>query len=175
LQEAAALTAGATLFAYAVRDPHRFGIVELAPDGRAVSIAEKPEQPKSNWAVTGLYFYDAGVVDIAKNVKPSARGEIEITAINQVYLERGALNVVRMPRGTAWLDAGTFDSLLEASQFVHTLEKRQGYKVACLEEIAWRRGFIDDDALIALANAFNNEYRDYLLSLLARDTPAGGR
>lgn len=166
LQDAAALTRGACVFAHQVPDPHRFGIVELSPDGAPVSIEEKPAEPRSNQAITGLYFYDADVVEIAKAVAPSPRGEVEITCVNKVYLERGDLSVTKLPRGTTWLDAGTFDSLLEASHFVQALEKRQGLKIACLEEIAWRKGFIDDGALEALARAYSNDYRTYLLALL---------
>lgn len=165
LQEAAALTRGARIFAHQVLDPHRFGIVELSPDGAPLSIEEKPENPRSNLAVTGLYFYDADIVEIARAVEPSPRGEVEITCVNNAYLERGDLSVTRLPRGTTWLDAGTFDSLLEASHFVQALEKRQGLKIACLEEIAWRKGFIDDGALEALARAYSNDYRSYLLAL----------
>eukprot|EP00919_Chromeraceae_sp_WS-2016_P079848 GHVR01188900.1.p1 GENE.GHVR01188900.1~~GHVR01188900.1.p1 ORF type:complete len:225 (-),score=39.14 GHVR01188900.1:425-1099(-) len=166
LQDAAALTKGACVFAHQVPDPERFGIVELSPDGAPLSIEEKPSAPRSNQAITGLYFYDADVVKIAKAVAPSPRGEVEITCVNKVYLERGDLSVTKLPRGTTWLDAGTFDSLLEASHFVQALEKRQGLKIACLEEIAWRKGFIDDGALEALARAYSNDYRTYLLALL---------
>lgn len=169
LMDAASRNSGATVFACQVRDPQRFGIVELGDDGRALSIEEKPELPRSHWAVTGLYFYDSDVVEIARNVTPSARGEIEITSINADYLARGQLNVVRLARGATWLDAGTFDSLLEASHFVQTVEKRQGLKVACLEEVAWRKGFIDDAALEGLANGFDNEFKSYLLDLLTPD------
>jgi glucose-1-phosphate thymidylyltransferase len=166
LQEAAALTGGARVFAHQVPDPERFGIVELSQEGKALSIEEKPAAPRSNQAITGLYFYDADVVEIAKAVEPSARGEVEISCVNQAYLERGDLSVTKLPRGTTWLDAGTFDSLLEASQFVQALEKRDGLKIACLEEIAWRKGFIDSAALEALARNYANDYKSYLLALL---------
>jgi glucose-1-phosphate thymidylyltransferase len=166
LQQNAGLRTGASVLAFQVNDPQRFGIVDLDKDGKPLSLEEKPEHPRANWAVTGLYFYGPDVVDIAKSVKPSERGELEITSVNQAYLDRGDLNVVRLPRGITWLDAGTFDSMLEASHFVQTVEKRQGLKVACIEEVAWRRGLISDGHMRELAAAFNNEYRDYLLSLL---------
>ena len=166
LQEMAQLKQGGGVLAYQVNDPQRFGIVEMDADGRPLSITEKPEKPRSNWAVTGLYFYDNNVVSIARGVKPSSRGEYEITSVNEEYLRRGQLKVLKLPRGTAWLDAGTFDSLLEASHFVQTVEKRQGFKVACIEEVAWRRGLIGDDQLRRLASEFNNEYRGYLNSLI---------
>lgn len=168
LLEAGQTRKGAQIFAYRVQDPQRFGIVEFDASGRAISIEEKPKAPRSDWAVTGLYFYDRDVVDIAKNVKPSPRGELEITTVNQTYLERGDLSVFKMGRGVAWLDAGTFDGLLQASQYVQTLEARQSYKVACPEEVAWRRGYIDGAQLLKLSKSFPNEYGLYLASLLDR-------
>ncbi len=167
LQGAAARTHGATVFAYPVHDPHRYGVVEFGADGRAVSIEEKPAKPRSRYAVTGLYFYDEKVADIAASLKPSPRGELEITDLNRRYLERGELNVVMMGRGHAWLDTGTHESLIEASHFVQTIEKRQGLKIAAPEEIAWRMGYIDAAQLRRLAEPLHNSgYGKYLLSVL---------
>ncbi len=167
LRNVAALSAGATVFGYQVMDPERFGVVEFDDNFRALSLEEKPAQPRSNWAVTGLYFYDNRVVEFAKQVKPSVRGELEITSINQMYLERGELTVELLGRGFAWLDTGTHDSLIEASSFVQTVEKRQGFKVACLEEIGWRNGWLDDDAVRRAGEALEKTgYGKYLLDLL---------
>ena len=168
LAEADTPASSATVFAYHVQDPERYGVVAFDATGKACSIEEKPIKPRSNYAVTGLYFYDNQVLDIAKAVQPSARGELEITAVNQTYMDRGQLNVQVMKRGYAWLDTGTHDSLLEAGQFIATLERRQGLKIACPEEIAWRNGFIDAEQLEKLAQPLaKNGYGQYLLRLLA--------
>ncbi len=170
LQGAASRRDGATVFAYWVRDPERYGVVAFDRDGRATSIEEKPSQPRSNFAVTGLYFYDSDVVDIAANLTPSPRGELEITDVNRAYLERGDLRVEMLGRGAAWLDTGTHESLLQAAQFVEVVEARQGLKISCVEEIAWRMGFIDTAALRALAEPLaRNGYGQYLLDLLKRE------
>ena len=166
LQEAARLQTGCVLFGYQVRDPERYGVAEADADGRLISIEEKPAQPKSNLAVTGLYFYDNEVVDIAAELKPSARGELEITDLNNIYVERGMARLVDLGRGTAWLDTGTHDSLLEASQFVQVLEHRQGVRIACLEEIALRQGFIDADQAYRLGLALaKSGYGQYVLEV----------
>lgn len=164
---ARAAQGGATVFGYHVDDPAAYGVVELNSEGRALSIEEKPKEPKSSWAVTGLYFYDERVADFAKQVKPSARGELEITDLNRLYMEAGALNVERMGRGYAWLDTGTHDSLLEASEFVRTIQHRQGIQLACLEEIAWQNGWISDDELKKHGKDFaKTGYGRYLTGLL---------
>ncbi|MGM0198692.1 glucose-1-phosphate thymidylyltransferase RfbA [Enterococcus sp. DIV1314a] len=170
LQRAAEKESGATVFGYHVNDPERFGVVEFDQEMRALSIEEKPEEPKSNYAVTGLYFYDNDVVEIAKKIQPSPRGELEITDINKAYLERGDLSVELMGRGFAWLDTGTHESLLEASLFIETIEKRQNLKVACLEEIAFRMGYITKEEVIQLAQPLKkNQYGQYLLRLVGEE------
>ncbi|EAR07914.1 glucose-1-phosphate thymidylyltransferase RfbA [Reinekea blandensis] len=171
LLKAACQTEGATVFGYLVKDPERFGVVAFNDEGKATSIEEKPKTPKSEYAVTGLYFYDNNVVTIAKNVQPSERGELEITSINNEYLNRGQLNVQKLGRGFAWLDTGTHDSLLEASQYVQTVEHRQGLKIAALEEIAWRNGWLSDAQLKKQGNQLKKtEYGKYLLNLLKQET-----
>ncbi|PLO65102.1 glucose-1-phosphate thymidylyltransferase [Klebsiella michiganensis] len=160
-------TDGATVFGYQVMDPERFGVVEFDENNRAFSLEEKPSEPKSNWAVTGLYFYDKNVVEMAKRVKPSARGELEITTLNEMYLELGNLHVEKLGRGFAWLDTGTHESLLEASQFIHTIEQRQGFKVACLEEIAYRKGWLTKDEVLEQAKILSKtQYGQYLQMLV---------
>jgi len=167
LKQAIARQQGATVFGYQVKDPERFGVVEFDDQKRAVSLEEKPKQPKSHFAVTGLYFYDNDVIQIAKQVKPSERGELEITTVNQMYLERGDLNVELLGRGFAWLDTGTHESLLEAAQFVETIEKRQGYKVACLEEISFNNGWLSAEQILEIGQSMSkNEYGQYLMSLV---------
>ncbi len=171
MQEAAEQTQGATVFGYYVRDPERYGVVSFDVDGRVVDIEEKPQQPKSNYAVTGLYFYDNTVIDIAKQVRPSPRGEMEITDVNKVYLQRGELRVKTLGRGSAWLDTGTHTSLLDAANFIKLVEDRQGLKIACPEEIAYRMGYIDDEQLEALAQPLKkNGYGQYLLNILNKDS-----
>jgi len=174
LKRAAAQETGATVFGYSVRDPHRYGVVDLDAQGNALSLEEKPERPKSNYAVTGLYFYDNQVIDIAANLQPSPRGELEITDVNREYLARGQLRVEVFSRGFAWLDTGTHESLLQAANFVETIEQRQGLKIACLEEIALLKGFITADGFRELASRQNNDYGRYLLELLTRDDALGG-
>ena len=167
LKQAVARAKGATVFGYQVKDPERFGVVEFDEQQRAISLEEKPQYPKSHFAVTGLYFYDNEVIQIAKQVKPSERGELEITTVNQMYLERGDLNVELLGRGFAWLDTGTHESLLEAAQFVETLEKRQGYKVACLEEIAFNQGWLSQEQILEIGQSMSkNDYGQYLISLV---------
>ena len=169
LRSASVRETGGTVFAYTVKDPQRYGVVEFGADGRAVSIVEKPKKPKSPWAVTGLYFYDNQVVDIARSLKPSGRGELEITDVNRAYLERGALHVERLGRGIAWLDTGTYEALLHAANFVQSIEERQGLMMACLEEIAYRLGYISADAVRRLAQGMTGSYGGYLLDILDQD------
>lgn len=169
LQKAAKQTKGASIFGYFVKEPSAYGVVETDKNGKAISIEEKPEKPKSNYAVTGLYFYDNSVVEIAENIKPSARGEIEITSVNEEYLKRNELNVEIMGRGFAWLDTGTHESLLDAAMFVKTIEDRTGLKIACIEEIAWRMGFIDRKQFeILAAEHAKSTYGEYMLEILKR-------
>ncbi len=168
VQHAAAQDGGATVFCHWVNDPGRYGVLEFDPKNRPASIEEKPKQPKSNWAVTGLYFYDASIVEIARALKPSARGELEITDVNRVYLDSGRLNVEKLGRGFAWFDTGTHHSLLQASEFMYTIEERQGLKIGCPEEVAYRMGFVDAPGLETLANSIaNSEYSAYLRRLLS--------
>jgi glucose-1-phosphate thymidylyltransferase len=176
LAAAAARTSGATVFGYKVRDPQRFGVVEFDSGMRAVSIEEKPSNPRSSWAVTGLYFYDGDIVDVVRTIKPSARGELEITSVNQAYLERGDLFVEFLGRGFAWLDTGTHESLLEASQFVQTVEHRQGFKIACLEEIAYHAGWLDTDSVRRRGEELGKtSYGQYLLELAAESDASATR
>jgi glucose-1-phosphate thymidylyltransferase len=169
LQASAARKSGGTVFAYTVKDPERYGVVEFARDGRAIGIEEKPKVAKSSWAVTGLYFYDNDVVEIAAALKPSSRGELEITDVNRTYLERGTLHVERLGRGIAWLDTGTYEALLHASNFVQSIEERQGLMMACLEEIAYRMGYVSADDLRRLAEQISGSYGRYLLDVLEDD------
>ncbi len=166
LNQASNRLTGATIFGYPVRDPQRYGVVEIDPSGRALSLEEKPARPRSHLAIPGLYFYDRQVVDIASGLRPSARGELEITDVNRVYMDRGELQVLLFSRGFAWLDAGTHESLLESSAFVSAVERRQGLKISCPEEIAFRKGFISAQQLEFLSNQFVGEYADYLREIL---------
>mgnify|MGYP000943129689 CR=1 FL=1 len=166
LERAAAREQGATIFGYQVNDPQRYGVLGFGADGRVLSIEEKPSRPPSNWAVTGLYFYDNDVVDIARRLIPSSRGEIEITDVNKAYLERGALAVESLGRGFAWLDTGTYESLIDAAMFIKTIEDRQGLKIGCVEETAYRMGYIDADQLLRLADGFVTPYGEYLRKLV---------
>ena len=171
LKSAASRNSGASVFGHQVKDPERFGVVAFDENQKAISLEEKPEKPQSNFAVTGLYFYDNDVVEMAKKVKPSHRGELEITTLNQMYMERGDLNVELLGRGFAWLDTGTYESLLEAAMFVETIEKRQGYKIACLEEIAWNNGWLSNEQMMQTAKALSkNSYGQYLADLIKSET-----
>jgi glucose-1-phosphate thymidylyltransferase len=172
LQRAAQRSEGATVFGYQVKDPGRYGVIEFDENGRAVSLEEKPASPRSPWAVTGLYFYDRHVVEIAASLRPSARGELEITDVNRSYLERGCLHVERLGRGYAWLDTGTFEALLHASSFVQSIEERQGLMIACVEEVAYRMGYITADQVRALADGLRTSYGDYLLDMLSHERDA---
>jgi len=175
LKKAVLLDKGAIVFGYYVKDPERYGVVEFSQNGKAMSIEEKPLKPKSNYAIPGLYFYDNRVVQIARNLKPSVRGELEISDVNKQYLDREELKVQVLGRGFAWLDTGTHDSLMEASMFIETIEKRQGLKVACIEEIAYRMGYIDSDQLVSLAKPLNkSNYGKYLFDLVKEDNLTGG-
>jgi glucose-1-phosphate thymidylyltransferase len=166
LRRAAAQPEGATIFAYYVRDPERYGVVEFDSAGNAISLEEKPVRPKSNYAVVGLYFYDASITEIAASIKPSARGELEITDVNRVYLAQGKLRAAKLGRGNAWLDTGTPESLVQAASFVHTIESRQGLKIACPEEIAWRMGFVDTKTMRRNVADLKGEYYEYVRNLL---------
>lgn len=170
LKDAAQRRDGATIFLYRVRDPERYGVAELDPAGQPLAIVEKPKNPRSNWAVTGLYFYDARVAEIAAGLKPSWRGEYEITDVNNIYLRQGCLGAVRLGRGYVWLDTGTPTALLQAAQFVQTMEERQGFKIACLEEVAWRMGFITPDQAVASVESFkNSDYGRYVIRLMEEE------
>jgi len=171
LQRVAGRSSGATIFSYLVKDPQRYGVVEVDAQGNAISIEEKPAQPKSSYAVTGLYFYDNRVLDIAAAIRPSARGELEITDVNRAYMQQGQLQVEMLGRGFAWLDTGTHESLLRAASFVEMIEQRQGLKIACIEEVAWNKGFITTEQLDSLAATQKNSYGQYLSDLLARPSP----